>query len=179
MKWIQVFALLALTSVVGKAERIIDLENPGFEKGLDGWDKTDDAGMSQAAPEAIHDGALGLRITDTDAKAGSSLATSKFQVTPGKTYQARFWSRVVSGEGMGVYIQFFDSAGKLIGSTQELQIKYDLLPLILPVGQREWKEFLTRKAAPEGAVEGRIWIHSFISAQVTADFDDFHLVEMD
>ena len=171
--------MLCLGAGPVRAEQSLDPENPGFERGLDGWDLADDGGMSKAVPDAAHDGQYGLRVADASATAGSSLASAKFKVVPGKSYQARFWARMVAGDGIGVYLQFFDAAGHSFASSKEMEAKYDLVPFVLSAKQKEWKEFLISKVAPEGAVEGRIWVHSFLSATVTADFDGFHLSELD
>lgn len=174
-----VCGLLVLAVVPGRADQAVELDNPGFEQGLAGWDAAKDNGMSQAIAEAAHDGSLGLRVTDASPKDGSSLASRRFKAVPGKIYQARFWSRAVAGEGVGVYILFFDAAGKSFNLTKEKEIQFDLGPLGIPSSQKEWKEFLIRKTAPEGAVEGQVWIHSYSGAQATADFDEFHVVELE
>lgn len=44
----------------------------------------------------------------------------------------------------------------------------------------DWKEFTKRDVAPVGAVKvsGDAWVHKFTKNVVTADFDDFVVVEV-
>lgn len=171
--------LLQVTVATGRTEPGIEIQNPGFEHGLRDWINKQDNGMSQAIAEARHDGELGLRVEDNQTNAGSSLYSNKFRVTAGKVYQLRFWARMISGDGVGVYIVFYDAKGKTFMETKEEELKNHLDPLTIPMKQTEWKEFILRKAAPEGAVEARIWIHSYTSSQSISEFDEFHLVELD
>lgn len=169
---------VALSGLTANAEQVLTIANPGFEQKLAEWDNQRDRGMSETTAEAAHDGTLGLRVTDSDPQAGSSLFSVPFKVTPGKIYQLRFWGRMVTGDGIGVYIAFYTADGKSLIALKEDETRYQLEPLSLPNKQKEWKEFLLRKTAPDTAVEGRIWIHSYISTQAMADFDAFHLVEL-
>lgn len=177
------YALLITTAVTlscltANAEQVLSITNPGFEQKLADWDNQLDRGMSETTAEAAHEGSLGLRVTDSDPQAGSSLFSVPFKVTPGKIYQLRFWGRMLKGDGVGIYIAFYTADGKSLIARKEDEARYQLDPLSLPKQQKEWKEFLVRKTAPDTAVEGRIWIHSYISTQTIADFDEFHLVEL-
>ena len=43
----------------------------------------------------------------------------------------------------------------------------------------DWKAFAKKGVAPAGATEVEVWVHSFTDKTVTADFDDFVLVELE
>lgn len=173
-------ATLFLTALISiHAEPALELDNPGFERGLRGWVNKVDNDMSQATAEARHEGDMGLRVTDDRPDAGSSLYSSKFAVSSGKVYQLRFWARAISGEGAGVYIVFYNAQGKTFMETKEEELKNHLDPVTIPATQSEWKEFLMRKTAPAGAVEARVWIHSYTTNKSITDFDEFRLAELD
>jgi hypothetical protein len=156
------------------AEKAIALPNAGFEEKTASWINTSDHGMSVAVPEAARSGSLGLRVTDTSDTLGSSLASKRFPVTPGKTYQVRFQGRIVKGEGIAVYLRFNDAAGKALNSP-ELK---NQINVAVRRADTQWKQFSAKGTAPATATQVDIWIHSFNKNSVTADFDDFELVEL-
>ncbi len=142
---------------------IFPMSNPGFELGLDDW-TIGDGGMSAAVPAAARSGAKGLRVTDTSTTKGSSALSREFFVQPGKTYRASFWSSVSSGtSGLGVYLKFYDASGAEITSATANRTVPNSL----------WVSNVLEKAAPANAVTARIWIHSYDSAKVIADLDEF------
>ena len=140
-----------------------DIANPGFEYGLEGWDLAGDGTMSSATAGAAYSGSYGLHVEDPSTTAGSSCASRKFVVTPGQTYQTRFWSRITNGSGIGVYLQFLDSTNTALQPPTLLEV---------PVNS-SWTENLYRAVAPANAATVRVWIHSYYAATVTADFDNF------
>lgn len=166
-------ALLASVNAASAAEKILPVPNAGFEDKLTGWNAAGDNGMSAVVPEAAHGGKLGLRVTDASNKLGSSLATPRFPATPGKTYEVRFQGRSVQGEGIAVYLRFFDAKGDYLNTPERKN------QINVPVRRADtaWKAFSKQGVAPAGAVQVEVWIHSFTANQVTADFDDIVLVE--
>jgi hypothetical protein len=174
MKTLQKILTLSLLSAgaVCAAETVLPLANAGFEEKLTGWNNANDHGMSAVVPEAAKGGKLGLRVTDTSDTLGSSLAAKRFAAKPGQAYEVRFQGRIVKGEGIAVYLRFYDAKGAYL-NTPELKNQINV-----PVrrGDTEWKQFAKQGVAPAGAVQGEVWIHSFTKNIVTADFDDFVLV---
>mgnify|MGYP003872137103 FL=1 len=85
----------------------------------------------------------------------------------------RFQARAVKGEGIAVYLRFFDAKGAFL-TRPELKNQINV-----PVrrGDTEWKAFSKEGVAPAGSVQVEVWIHSFTKNVVTADFDDLVLVE--
>jgi hypothetical protein len=152
--------------------RIFNFDNFDFEKGLEGWDTEGDGEMSKAVPEAAKNGKLGLRITDDNPKSGSSLASPKFPVIPGKEYRVRCQARMSGGGGgIGLYLQFFDAEGKQI---EQNPPEMAGLPSVTT-----WKQVDYGAYAPVNAASWRIWFHSYNAAKVTEDVDDVVMYEAD
>lgn len=166
---------LTLSSWGWAAETAITVPNSGFEQKGEGWKADQDNGMSTFVPEAAHTGKLGLRVTDASATLGSSLASARFPAVAGKSYELRFYGRNVKGQGIAVYLKFYDAAGKLL-NTPELKNQVNV-----PVrrSDTDWKQFSVVGTAPAAATQVEIWVHSFTKNEVTADFDDFVLVQRD
>lgn len=154
---------LVLLAPSAHAQTIV---NPGFEQDLTDWTSRYDRNeMSKAAPEAAHSGKLGLRVTDTDDKAASSLESLAIEATPGQKFQVTFWARTVSGDGsIAVSLRFFDE------KTKNLQKKP---PSVIFKQTPEWKQFTVTGVAPANSVGFIIVIHSLALETVTADLDDF------
>ena len=167
-------SLLVSTAVLA-AEKVIALPNPGFEEQTASWNAANDQGMSVAIPEAAHGGKLGLRVTDDSKTLGSSLAAQRFPATPGKNYEVRFHGRSVKGEGIAVYLRVYNEKGEFL-NTPALKNQINV-----PIrrADTEWKAYSKKGVAPAGTVQVEVWIHSFTANVVTADFDDFVLVELE
>lgn len=165
--------VFASLSTAFAAEKTLPLANAGFEEGLAGWNAAGDNAMSAAVPEAARSGKLGLRVTDASDTLGSSVASKRFPAVPGRSYEVRFQARAVKGEGIAVYLRFFDAKGAFL-TRPELKNQINV-----PVrrGDTEWKAFSREGVAPAGSVHVEVWIHSFTKNVVTADFDDLVLVE--
>lgn len=166
--------VLAVAPAAPAAEKILPLSNAGFEDKLATWNNANDHGMSAALPEAARSGKLGLRVTDASDTLGSSLATKRFPATPGKSYEVRFQARIVKGEGIAVYVRFYNAKGEFL-NRPELK---NQINVAVRRTDTEWKEFAKHGVAPAGAVQVEVWVHSFTKNVVTADFDDFVLVEL-
>ena len=162
-----------VTSAAFAAESVLTLANAGFEEGLAGWNTSGDNGMSAAVPEAARSGKLGLRVTDASGTLGSSVASKRFPAVAGRTYEVRFQGRSVKGEGIAVYLRFYDAKGEFL-TRPELKNQINV-----PIrrGDTAWKAFSKEGVAPAGSVQVEVWIHSFTKNVVTADFDDLVLVE--
>lgn len=167
-------SLLPAISASAAAEKILPLPNAGFEDKLASWNNANDHGMSAAIPEAARSGKLGLRVTDTSDSLGSSLAAKRFPATPGRSFEVRFQGRIVKGEGIAVYLRFYNAKGEFL-NRPELK---NQINVAVRRTDTEWKEFAKRGVAPAGAVQVEVWVHSFTKNVVTADFDDFVLVEL-
>lgn len=143
------------------------IANNGFEGGLAFWTTSGDGGMSAAVTNAAKSGSYGLRVTDASTTLGSSVASAKFPVQPGWTYQLRYWGRQLSGNGMGTYLEFYNASnGYVTNALKQLSAVSD------------WREQALRATAPAGAATVRAWLHSYSGSIVTADFDNLVLSEI-
>lgn len=149
----------------------ISIQNPGFEQGLDEWRLKAGTPYCVVSPEAARSGNSGLRVIDDSEVTGADLQSDRFPAEPGKEYSVRFWARCLSGNGVGVYLRFYDARGKLL-TTEEAG---SLLVRNIPPNTKEWKSFSLTGEAPPAADFVAIAIHSFGKATVEADFDDFEI----
>ncbi len=168
MAYISCGILFSQDPIKGK---VFDLPNPGFEDGLEGWIVGgDDKGMSKANSEAARTGKVGLRVTDSSDKDGSSLLSKSFPAVPEKEYRARCYARCVKGAGgMAMYIQFLDADKKVLN---------DNVPEFAPLaGVRDWSKSEVSAYAPDKTVSVRIFFHSYGKAVLTEDIDDVVIYE--
>lgn len=168
------FPPVPMPPLVAGSEREIDLENPGFESGLQGWDAGSDRGMSQLSSQAAHRGAYGLRVIDADTENGSSFHSNYLPAAPGRLYQIRFWGRIVNGDGMAVYLRFHDKDRRPLNTAE---LRNENL-FFLPKEASSFRQFVLEGTAPAGTVAVRIWLHSITRSVVTADFDEFSVIEV-
>ena len=162
--------LLSLTFTAG-AFAANPLPNPGFEEGVTGWKL--DGTMSTVSAEAAHTGKAGLRVVDKDTAAGSSVTSSRLPIEAAKPVTLTFWAKA-DGDFAGVYLNFYDAAGKVIKDPAE---KFGGGSPVCGIKKQDggWHEYRFPTKAPEGAAAVALWIHSFGSATGTMDLDDFAL----
>lgn len=154
------------------AETPLELANPGFEQGRDGW--TGETSMSQVIAEAAYEGEFGLRVKDDSDKAGSNFRSQSFPAKPETAYALRFYARNSGNPGaVGAYLQFFDAAGKMLTAPK----RYPEIILAVPT-TKDWQAFTLVGKAPAEAASVSIWIHSFNGATGMTDFDNFSLSEL-
>jgi len=154
-----------------RAEPPLELTNPGFESGLEGWtlSKEDSgAGLSQTSAEAARTGTNGLRVKQDADGPGSWAQNARVPVTAGKSYRVSFWSRCIEESGIGVWVQFFDADRKPIPQKPDVALQ-------VPQKAREWTEYHLDVTAPENAAFITLAIHSYSHRACLADFDDFSL----
>jgi oligo-alginate lyase len=164
--------LLILSSGLVRADQVVDLPNADFEKGLSGW-STNDNGMSSATAAAAHGGKAGLRVEDRDTNAGSSLYSTTQKAVPDRDYTLQFWARNLEGEGLAVYLIFYDENNQALSRSEfNNEIK-----VTLPRGAKDWKQYTLKAVAPKDSVRMKVWVHSFINNVVVAELDDFVLTE--
>jgi len=166
---------LLVSSAVVLAGQSLELPNPGFEEELANWTVSNqDNGMSSISPEAARNGKAGLRVDDQSSEFGSSIFSSALPAVAGQKYSVRFWARNVAGEGLAVYLIFFDSQNRYLNK-QELGNENLLM---IPKSTQDWEQFTLTGIAPDGAATVKIWIHSFTKNQVMADIDDLTVLEL-
>lgn len=175
------YSLLAiaafLAAVLSRSEAGSQLlADPGFEK--QGWTiEGADSGMSTFTAEAAKNGSMGLRVKDDSTTAGSSAYSEQIPCIAGKTYKLEGFARM-KGQGLGVYLQFYNAEKKCLNGPANQGFKYDNIMAALLDSVGEWQPFSVSGKAPDDAMFVRIWIHSFSgNAGILCDIDDLSLVE--
>lgn len=172
-RWIVGCLSLVVSLGVARAATEMVLPAGDFEDPT-GWTVgEEDGGMCRFVPEAARQGKLGLRVVDESDKAGSECRSATIPVTAGKTYELRFWGRNLTGSGIGVYLCFHDATGRTLNDQRPGQIISSL-----PPEQAEWGEFTVYGVAPPAASGLSVWIHSYSTSKVTAEYDDFQVFEL-
>ncbi len=144
------FLTLASTSVA----TTIDIPNTGFEDRLAGWSTTNDNMMTSVVREAAFSGELGVRVTDLDNEAGSSLASKHFAASPGATYSLSFRGCVREFDSISVYIQFLDANRRILNRAD----KDNEIFVRLKSDANKWRAYTVKGVAPNDARFGRIWV---------------------
>ncbi|MBG89322.1 MAG: hypothetical protein CMO80_20835 [Verrucomicrobiales bacterium] len=141
----------------------------GFEEGSisspTGW-YLKDKGMSMVTSELARTGGRSLRIADRDGiSVGSSAYTEVLFVKRGQRVRATAWCYLESGDEnpLGIYIDFYDQAGKRIGKQRGHKT---------PLSRGEWRVMITSRIAPKGTVAAQVWFHSFNAAKMIGYVDD-------
>jgi oligo-alginate lyase len=148
----------------------VALVNPGFEEELKGWDIIKvDKGKSTLSTGAARSGKYGIAVDDGSITEGSEVFSDLISVTEGKDYTLRFWGRIVSGTGMGVYLIFYDTEQKIMATVKENSVP-------IPDATGDWQEVVLEVVAPKEAKYAAVRLHSFGAAIVQAHLDDFSLV---
>jgi len=148
----------------------------GFEpdEPANSWMLTDN-GMSQVVTDQFHSGSASLKVTDPDEKVGSSARSISIPATPGQIARLTLWLRLEAGDpnGLGVYYNFTDAAGKRLNEPSEAAIQR---PTMKP---GEWVFAQASATVPDGAAGVGVWLHTFSTAAVTCIVDDVKLQVMD
>ena len=152
------------------------LRNGGFEEGGYCWDMQRDQ-MGKISAEQAATGSNSLRIVDSEKGMGSNIFSAKFPLEPGAKYELRGKAFPVSGEGVGMYVRYYDALGVEVsekdskGNTPSVGT--------LEGGDQEWKSFAFGFTPSEDTAIGRVWIHSYNAGIVDAYIDDLEIIKVD
>lgn len=151
------------------------LFNGDFELGAAGWSLAD-GGMSEVTDEMAAVGEQSLKVADETDESGSNVVSARFEAEAGQ-WTLRGKVRHVSGSGIGMYMRYYDDAGRRINEADERGH-------IGPVGSLEgeageWTDFEFGFEPPEGTARMDLWIHSYNAAVVTAFIDDLEVVPVE
>jgi hypothetical protein len=150
----------------------IKIINPGFEEGLNAWNVVKaDKGKSSLSREAAHSGEAGVEVNDDDTEGGSEVFSELIPIKPDTGYQVRFWAKLASGTGIGVYLLFYDAEQKLIALPRSQ-------PFSVPDDTDTWKQYVHEAIAPADAAFVAIRLHSYAASVVRAYVDDFEMVQV-
>ena len=157
----------------------------GFEGGQwVGWDPTNDNGQSTIIASALTNFASNhvLQVLATGGvNPASSLASPKFNATAGDTYQVRCDAKTVSGSGIGIDLNFYNSALTLIATqTLDLPSEPSLYPAenVTPPPDGSMKQYTLRMVAPTGTANASIRIRSNSGAAVQAQIDNIVVLDL-
>jgi hypothetical protein len=150
------------------------LVNPSFEPGPDGAVKAwvlDDEDLSSWTTKRARTGKNALLVRDLSSKLGSSATSAQIPVKPNTAYTVEAWSFMLSGSGIGMYVQGFDRSGKQLSSPVEHYHR------ALSTRKRRWRHNgFVIKTQPTCA-KIRIWLHSYSGARVETFIDDLSVRE--
>ncbi len=118
-------------------------------------------------------GGRALRLTDDSTGGGADATSTRSPVPAATNFTLRGRSQLTAGEGVGVYVRFFDAAGERIGQPDA---QGNEAPVgTLTAGDRDWQAFAFPVASPADAAEVEVWIHSFNAALVEGLIADLAL----
>ncbi len=144
-----------------------------FTLGGQGW-TVGGSSLGEISDEQAASGDHSLKITDETEETGSNVTSGRMTVDGGGTWLLRGKVRHVSGSGIGMYVRFYDAAGRRLNES-------DARGNIPPVGSLEgeageWVPFEFAFETPEDTARMDLWIHSFNAAEVVAYIDDLEIV---
>ena len=148
------------------------LPNGGFEEGAQGWNLPS-GGMGAIATDEAAGGKASLKITDHDRSAGSDVSSATMRAAPDADYVLRGKMRQVSGDGLGLYLRFFDPRHRSLNAADG---NGNTAPVgTVKGGAGAWLPFALRFHTPPGTTRMQLWIHSFSSAETEAYLDDLEI----
>lgn len=148
------------------------LPNGGFEGGAENWNLPTE-GMGAIVTDEAAGGKASLKITDHDRKAGSDVSSATVRAAPDADYVLRGKIRQVAGDGLGLYLRFFDPRRRSLNVA-------DAAGNTAPIGTvkgapGKWEPFALRFHTPRGTSRMQLWIHSFSSSETEAYLDDLEI----
>ncbi|AKJ64649.1 heparinase II/III domain-containing protein [Kiritimatiella glycovorans] len=146
------------------------LPNGNFELRAVGWSILDE-GMGTIVKKDAGEGTWSLRVRDRRENDGSSIYSPLFPVRPKQDYELRGIARHLEGEGLGVYVRYYDADGEMMSDLR----KEGALGALSP--SDEWEPFSFSFEGEGDAAYARIWIHSYNSAEVDVLIDDLAVEE--
>lgn len=149
------------------------LRNGGFEYGAFCWDIPKDD-KSEVSEEKAATGKASLKITDRDAQGGTNVNSARIPMTGGKALVLRGKVRHESGQGIGIYVKYYDANGMQINPDDG---QGNISAVGTPTGAvGQWADFAFPFKTPADTATICVWIHSFNSAKVDAFLDDLEIV---
>jgi len=155
-----------------------NIENPGFENGLEKWDVQPAPAVAfEPLKDAASMGDLGLRVKVLSAPAAGMLTSSRVPVEPGKAYRLAYW---FGGGGAtpavaSIELVFFDEKDGELPAPQSPQGKK---ARTVASGGPSWTGYELGALAPEAAKTAAVRIKPMSGSGGAVDFDDIRLEEM-
>ncbi len=155
-----------------------NIENPGFENGLEKWDaQTAPAVAFETGRDAASMGESGLRVKVISQPAAGMLTSSRMPVEPGRVYRLGYW---FGGEGVvpavaSIEMVFYDENGVELPAPQPPPGKK---ARTVATGGKAWTGYELGAIAPEAARTAAVRIKPMSGPGGAVDFDDIRLEEM-
>lgn len=150
------------------------LRNGNFEMGAWGWELPKN-GMGSLSTERAASGQTSLKISDADKQGGSNVTSGRASLQPQTRYMLRGKVFHATGQGVGLYIKFFDANHQLLNSAEA---NGNIAPVgTTPVIVGRWENFAFPFQTPPGTASAQVWIHSFNAAESELFLDDLEIVE--
>ncbi len=136
-----------------------------FEDGFLNW-TVGDKDLSTINTNSDHTGKVSVRVNDNVENDGSSLYSKRLPLKADQVVQASMWANLLNSDnGLGLYIKFYDSAGKnLNAAPNENRTQIET--------RTGWVECKVEAKAPSGTAFVDLWIHSFNKNKPLVDIDD-------
>lgn len=166
-----VLGLLGMATRLGSAPLLegasLPFPNAAFGEGAAGWTLCP---MSTVSDGQAAVGNHSLLTVDRSRQDGSSARGPRLPVTEPGRFEISGQVFPVSGDGLGIYVEFFDAAGERLRSSRDSHVlKAPSHP------QNEWVRFRGDFWSPEGVAYMQVWIHSYSMAEVEAYIDDLQI----
>lgn len=148
---------------------VLYFPNAGFEDGDKGWALCP---MSTISRDQASGGRNSLHVLDQSKTDGSSARGPRLPVDYPGRFEFTGQVYTVSGDGVGLYVEAFDAAGKrMAGATTDSShlMKAPNRPL------NEWVSFRAEFEVFSGVAYLQVWIHSYSTAEVDAYLDDLQI----
>jgi hypothetical protein len=178
MKWI---LLIAIASTLCAEEVKIELKNPGFDDGLEGWSllKGTPKVSVKTSKEAAKTGEAGLHLEDDSEEIGLDVVSDMHPAKEGFTYRLQFNGKNFEGPSTFVGLRFLNAARKKLEGEKESDEKIaDAAILAKGAAGKNWKEYTVKAVAPEGTAFVQVFIHTGIKVRNVSDIDDVVLFEV-
>lgn len=150
------------------------LKNGNFEHHGFAWE-IPNPGMGKITEKQAYEGKFSLKISDNDKKKGSDISSGKIPVDkPGKfILKGKYFP--VSGKGLGMYVKYFDGAGKMLNKSDEK----GHISSVGDLGGKsnKWQDFSFSFKTPKDTKFIKLWIHSYVGSQVEGYLDAMEVRE--
>lgn len=150
------------------------LRNGGFELQDWAWQLPVD-GLGEISADTPASGRFCLRIADPGPDQGSNVTSAAIPARGATPCVLSGKVRHVSGSGLGMYVRYYDAAGKMLNEVDGRGNMPSLATLSGEPGQ--WSDFRLPFTTPDGTASLRLWIHSYNASEVEAFLDDLRVEE--
>lgn len=148
------------------ADRSGLLRNGDFELDSFAWSLGD---FSEVSSQTAASGEKSLHIVDDSDEHGSNVRSARIEVDGARPFVLSGMGHVVSGQGVGLYVRYYDADGSRLNEADERGNIASVGNLSGEPGQ--WRPFEFAFETPEGTASIDLWIHSYNAAVVEAFID--------